>query len=373
MADVEVKPVVTRKELRAFIKLPWEIYKNDKYWVPPLLLDMKNMLSKHKNPFFKHSEAEYFLARQDGRVVGRIAAIVNNNHNRAHNERTGFFGFFECIDNQDVADALLDAAAAWLKARGMETLRGPANFSSNDTWGFLLEGFDSSPVLLMPYNPPYYLRLVQEAGLTKLKELYAYYFDRDMPIPERFAALAKRTLQDKEICFRTLNLKDFKREAEIVKTIYNEAWQANWGFVPMTDEEFMHMAKDLKSIVDPDIVFIAEVNGEPAGFSLSLPDYNTILKDLNGRLLPFGIFKLLWNKNKIKGIRVITLGVTHKYQKKRGLAPAFYYETYTRGKKKGYSVAEFSWILDDNVLMNRALQGLGAKLYKKYALFEKGI
>lgn len=370
---IEIKPVQTKKELKAFIKLPWKIYKDDLHWVPPLIIDMKKILNKQKNPFFNHSDAQLFSAHKNGEIVGRIAAVLNNNHNKVHNEKTGFFGFFECINEEEVAERLLNSAEAWVKEKGMTSLRGPANFSTNDTCGFLIEGFDSSPTIMMTYNPRYYPDLIERAGFLKIKELYAYYFQKDFPMPERFEKLAQKTLQDDSINFRAIKMKDFKNEVATINLIYNEAWQNNWGFVPMEKDEFEHLANDLKAAVDPDILFLAEVNGEPAGFSLSLPDYNEILKTVNGRLLPFGIFKLLLNKKKIKGIRVITLGVRQKFQRKRGLAPAFYYHTYKTAIKKGYSIGEFSWILEDNVLMNRALEGLGAKLYKKYAIYEKAI
>ncbi|MFQ5751715.1 MAG: hypothetical protein ACE5HI_06940 [bacterium] len=370
---VDIKPVKTKKELKEFIRLPWKIYKNDPFWVPPLIIDMKKILNKKKNPFFQHSDAELFLAQKNGETVGRIAAILNNRHNEVHNEKIGFFGFFESVNDLEVSKALVNTTKTWAKERGLTHVRGPMNFSTNDTCGFLSEGFDSSPVIMMTYNPEYYLFLMEELGLQRIKELYAYYFDSSMPMPERFIAMTKKTLQDKTINIRTLNLKNFNNEIEIVKTIYNEAWQANWGFVPMTDAEFTHLAKALKPIVDPDIVFIAEINGESAGFSLAIPDYNQILKDIDGKLFPFGLLKLLLNKKKIKRVRVVTLGVRHKFQKKRGLAPTFYYETYTRGIEKGYSLGEFSWILEDNTLMNRALVALGAKLYKKYTIFETAI
>jgi len=334
-------------------------------------MDMKNILSRGKNPFFSHSDAELFLAKRNGVAVGRIAAILNNRHNDFHGEKIGFFGFFECIDDTEVAEKLFKTAEAWSRARDLTALRGPANFSSNDTWGFLSEGFDASPVIMMPYNPPYYLDLAVKTGFEKTKQLYAYSFNRDMPIPERFVTFAEKQLKDPNLTFRKIDLKDFDNEVERIREIYNEAWEANWGFVPMTREEFVHLAKDLRSAVDPEIAYIVEVNGETAGFSLSLPDYNQILKQINGRLFPFGIIKLLLNKKKVNGIRVVTLGVRKKFQKKRGLAPTLYYETYTRGKKRGYAVGEFSWILEDNLLMNRALEGLGSKLYKKYSIYEK--
>ncbi len=371
--SVIVSKVESKADLMRFIKLPWKIYQDDANWVPPLIMDMKNLLNRQKNPFFEHSEAEYFLAHRDGEVVGRIAAIVNHNHNRFHNEQTGFFGFFESVDNAEVASTLFGAAEEWLRAKGMQALRGPMNFSTNDTCGLLCEGFDASPVIMMTYNPKYYLELVESCGFTRIKELYAYHFEHTMPMPERFVRLAQRTLADESIVFRTIDMKHFQREVGLVMEIYNDAWAANWGFVPMTEKEFEHLAKELKPVVDPDLVYIAEVNGEPAGFSLTLPDYNQILKDVNGRLFPFGIFKLLLNRKKITRVRVITLGVKKKFQHKRGLAPAFYYETYRRGIDKGYTLGEFSWILEDNVLMNRALQAMGAILYKKYAIYEKGL
>lgn len=370
---IEILPLTTRKDFKDFIKLPWKIYQDDPHWVPPLIADMKRQFNRDKHPFFQHSEAEFFLAKRHGEVVGRIAAILNNNHNAYHNERTGFFGFFECMNDAEAAQELLECAQTWLKERDMITMRGPTNYSTNETCGFLVEGFGSPPVVLMPYNPQYYLELMEDFGLKRVKYLYAYYFDRDMPMPERFVQFAEKTLADKSINLRTLNLKDLWNEVKRVKAVYDDAWSDNWGFVPMTDAELAHMAAELKPVVDPDIVYFADVDGDIAGFSLSLPDFNVILKEINGRLFPFGIFKALWMRKKIRRIRVITLGVRHKYQNKRGLAPAFYYETYRRGKAKGYALAEFSWILEDNVLMNRALQGLGAKLYKRYVMYEKAI
>jgi hypothetical protein len=367
----EIKEVASGKDLRDFIRLPWRIYQGDPYWVPPLLLDMRTILSKKKNPFFRHSEADMFLAVKDGEVVGRIAAILNNNHNSFHQEKTGFFGFFESIADQEVADTLFSTAKSWVKARGMTHFRGPVNFSTNDSCGLLYHGFDSSPVILMTYNPRYYLELFDRAGLKVTKLLYAYRMTKTSPMPERFVQFAKKALQDPSIRIRSLNMKNFPDEVKTIGSIYEDAWEKNWGFVPMTPEELAHLAKDLKAGVDPDLVHIAEVDGETAGFSLVLPDFNEILKHVNGRLFPFGIFKLLMNKNKIKGVRVIGLGVRQKFQKKRSLAPGFYYKTYKTGIEKGYSVGEFSWILEDNVLMNRAIEGMGAKLYKKYAIYEQ--
>jgi hypothetical protein len=372
--SVEIRPVQSKAELKTFIKFPWQIYKNDENWVPPLILDIKTILDKRKNPFFLHSDAQPFIAFRNGKVAGRIVAIINNNHNNVHNEKTGFFGFFECFNDQEIANALFAQAEVWIKEKGMQALRGPTNLTTNDPCALLTEGFDEKPVILMTYNPQYYLDLFSNAGFKVVKGMYAYQMiEKDHPFSERFVKFANKVHEDKSITIRNINLKKFDQEVEIVFQIYNDAWQHNWGFVPLTKEEFKHMAKDLKTGIDPDIVFVAEVNGEPAAFSLALPDYNQIFKDINGRLFPFGLIKLLLNKHKISCIRVLTLGVRPKFQKKRILAPALYYETYRRGTGKGYCMGEFGWILEDNVLMNRALEGMGAKLHKKYAIYERPV
>jgi GNAT superfamily N-acetyltransferase len=368
---IKIEPVTSSKERMTFIKFPWRIYQGDPNWVPPLIIDMKKMLDPQKNPFFLHSKAELFLARRNGEVVGRIAAILNNNHNRFHNEKTAFFGFFECINDPDVAAALLERVEEWGRQEGMTVLRGPMNFSTNDTCAFLIDGFDSPPVLLMTYNPRYYIDLVEQAGYQKAKDLYAYFMDHTTPLPRRIIEVSERAMKDEGLTLRSMNMKDFDAELQRVKMIYNSAWEKNWGFVPMTDEEFEHMAKELKPIVDPDLIFFAEVDGEPAGFSLTLPDYNQILRHINGRLLPFGIVKLLLGRRKINGVRVLTLGVVPKFQRSRAIAPAFYRRTYEVGTGKGHTWGEFSWILEDNLLMNRALKLLGARHYKTYRIYEK--
>ncbi|NIM99259.1 MAG: hypothetical protein GTO24_14615 [candidate division Zixibacteria bacterium] len=367
-----IEPVQKRKDLLEFIKFPWQVYKDDPYWVPPLIMERKEFLNKEKNPFFKHAEVVLYLARREGQTVGRIAGIVNHNHIEFHQEKAGFFGLFECERHYEVTKALLDSVRGWLKARGMQIMRGPANFSSNEDWGLLLEGFDSPPVIMMPYNPSYYLELVESYGMTKAKDLYAYFIDETLPTPERVVRMAESIKKKVGVTVRNVDMKDFKGEVKRIKQIYNSAWSKNWGFIPMTDKEFDHLAKNLKQIVDPHMVFIAEVNNKPAGFSLALPDFNQVLAKLNGRLFPLGIFKLFWHtkvRNKIDGVRIITMGVVPKYQR-RGIDTVFYAETYNVGVKRGYKWAEMSWVLEDNVLMNRTLELLGAKVYKKYRIYE---
>jgi GNAT superfamily N-acetyltransferase len=372
---LNIKSVDTKKDLMEFIKFPWKIYKDDKNWVPPLISERKEFLDKDKNPFFKHAEVVFYLAMKNGKIVGRIAGIVNHNHIEFQKEKAGFFGFFECVEDYEVAKILLDTVRDWLKSKGMGIMRGPANFSSNEEWGMLLEGFDSPPVFMMTYNPKYYLDFMERYGMKKAKDLYAYFIDKNSPPPERVVKMAENIKQKDEIKIHHINMKDLENEAEKVKAIYNSAWFPNWGFVPMTDEEFNHMVKGLKQIVDPHLVFIAEVNGKPAGFSLALPDVNLVLHKINGRLFLFGLFKLMWHtkiKNKINGVRIITMGVVPEFQK-RGIDTVFYVETYNVGVKRGYTWAELSWVLEDNVKMNRVLELLGAKLYKKYRIYEVNI
>ena len=371
MAKLEIVPVETGKDLKQFIMLPWKIYRNDPCWVPPLIMDMKKLLDRRKNPFFQHSEAEYFLARKDGEVVGRIAAILNNNHNAFHNERTGFFGFFECIENAEVAGALLSTAEAWVRERNQDRIRGPMNFSTNDTCGLLIEGFDTPPFILMPHNPPYYQQLLENAGYTKVQDMFAYRMYEEQGINPRIHKIAQIAREREGVRVRKLNMKRFWEELETVKKIYNDAWSKNWGFVPLTEAEIEHLARELKPVIDPDMVLFAEIEGEAVAFSLSLPDYNQALIKINGRLFPFGIFKLLYYARKINAVRVFTLGVMQKYQKSRGIGPLLYEETFLRGTRKGYTWGEFSWILESNKLMNSALKLLGAEIYKRYRIFEK--
>ncbi|MGB8657164.1 MAG: hypothetical protein WCE90_05200 [Candidatus Zixiibacteriota bacterium] len=370
--NLSIKQVETKRDFIGFIKFPWQLYKDDPNWVPPLLVERKEFLDQRKNPFFKHSEVVFYLAKRNGQTVGRIAGILNHNHIKFHEEKAGFFGLFECVKDYEVAKALLDSVRGWLKSKGMEIMRGPANFSSNDEWGFLLEGFDSPPVIMMSYNPPYYLDFVEKFGMVKAKDLYAYFSDKSSLPPDRVVKMAESIKKKENIRIRPINMKEFENEVRRIKLIYNSAWSKNWGFVPMDDEEFDHLAKSLKQVIDPHLVFIAEADGKPAGFSLALPDLNQVLIRLNGRLFPFGILKLLWHtkiRNKIDGVRIITMGVVHEFQK-RGLDTVFYVDTYNVGVQRGYTWGEMSWILEDNVLMNRALELLGAKLYKKYRLYE---
>jgi len=271
-----------------------------------------------------------------------------------------------------VASVLFRVALIDLKRQGLTVMRGPTNFSTNYEIGLLVDDFSAPPVINMPYNPRYYIEFVERFGFKKAKDLYAFKItDQDLP-PERLVQIAEKIKEKENIKVRRLDMRHFRRELKIINKIYNNAWSMNWGFVPLPEDEFIHIAKDMKQIVDPDLVFIAEVSGEPIGFSMALPNVYQILPYAKGRLFPFGMLKLLWHskiKNKIDSLRIITMGVEHKYQK-RGIDNIFYIETFNRGKAKGYKWAELSWVLEDNRLMIRAAELLGAKKYRTYRLYD---
>ena len=367
----EVRGAGAKKE---FIRFPWKVYRGNPNWVPPLESEVKFLLDEKENPFFQHSEAACFLARRNGETVGRIAAIIDRNHIKFHNEQAGFFGFFECLPDCAVARALLDAAESWLKERDVAIMRGPVNPSTNDECGFLLEGFDSPPMIMMPYSPEYYLDYMERCGLTKAKDLYAYICAiRDVAAGgrlERLASAVKARVPG--LTVRPANMKRFQQEVEAVQFIYNSAWSHNWGFVPMTDAETVSMAKKLKPLIAPELMIMAEVDGKPAAFFVALPDYNQVLGKINGRLGPVGLAKFLWYSRKISDIRVLAMGVTEQYRKK-GIEGLLYLESFKAAVKKGYERAEMSWILEDNVLVQRGCELMGGTLYKKYRIYEKRI
>jgi hypothetical protein len=372
MNGITIRTVQSKKDETRFIKFQWTI--NEKYpnWVPPLLLDRRKLLDRKGNPFYKHSELEMFLAERDGTLVGRIAAIVNHNHIKAHNEKVGFFGFFECVDDQDVANALFDAARTWLKSHGMEAMRGPANPSVNDEYGLLVEGFDQTPYILMPYNPPYYGALIEKAGLAKIKDLYAYEVDSRKVFTDKLKRGSEIVKKRGGFVFRSLNMKDFKNEVRKIHDLYTRGWENNWGEVPLTDDEWNYMAKDLKPLVNPELVVIAEKNGQPVGFGLSLPDLNQVLiHNKKGRLIP-GLFRILFMKKKIHAVRVIILGVVPEYLN-TGIGGVLFYETGVRSVAQGYPHGEASWILEDNVRMNRGAELLQGDKTKTYRLYQMAI
>jgi len=372
MDRIKVEKVVTRKDRREFIRFPWEVYRGDPNWVPPLIMDMKEKLDPARNPFFEHAEMELFLARRGGRVAGRIAAILDRDHNSFQNETAAFFGLYESLDDPEVAAALLDTAGAWGKARGMTVLRGPMNLSMNDECAFLLEGFDSPPVLMMPYNPPYYLDLMAKAGLTKAKDLYAFIMSRDHDTALKVAAVVERAKKVLPAVLRTVDVKNAAAEAEKIAYIYNNGWKKNWGFVPWTPNEMKHMVGKLRTMADPDLVVFAEIEGKPVGFAFGLPNYNEVLRKMNGRLFPVGWLIFLLNKKRIKSMRALVFGVVKDYYH-TGLSYLLYSEFERNAIRKGYQWGELSWQLEDNDAVNHFAASIGAKIYKKYRIYQKPI
>ncbi len=363
---------IAPSEMGAFIKFEWDVYRNDSHWVPHLLMERKEFLDPKKNPFFEHSDVAYFMAFDSGRPVGRIAAVINHGHNAFHNDKTGFFGLFECMDNREAAHRLFDEARKFVTAKGMTTILGPVNLSTNDECGLLVEGLDQPPQIMMTYNPGYYISLIESYGFKKAKDLLAYYVDVPAESPERLRHGVDLIMKRNAFTIRTINVKDFKNEVARIKKIYNAAWERNWGFVPMTDKEFDHLGVQMKQILDPNFLFIAEHKGEPIGFSLTIPNINeALIKIRDGRLLPFGLPKLLWytRKGQVKSVRVITLGVT-KEHRNSGIDIVFYYKSFEEAIRQNIRWAEMSWILEDNIPMNRALERMGATVYKKYRLYE---
>lgn len=372
-----VLPVTTGKDLDRFVDFPHDLYKHDPNYVPEIFIGQKDLLSPGKHPFYEHSKAQLFLAfDESGKITGRIAAIHNKNHNAYVGAKDGFFGFFDCIDDQETADLLFKNATEWLKSEGLTNLQGPANPSTNDVCGLLIEGFDMPPVAMMPYNAPYYLKLLTNVGLKKKTDLLAYrvmHATVNQKSLKLLDTLQQRLLERHGIVIRKVNIKDFKNEVPKIRQIYNEAWSENLGFVPMTDKEFDYLAKDLKMILDPNFCLVAEKDNKIVGFVLGIPDINQVLiKIKRGRLLPTGIFKLLFLKKNIDMVRVLTLGVLDNYRK-IGIEACLYGGIIKNCEGTKIKGAECSWMLEDNFMMNRALDQMNGEIYKKYRLFEKEI
>jgi hypothetical protein len=364
-----------KKQLASFIDFPHELYKDDPNYVPELFIAQSDMLTPGKHPFYKHSSLQTFLAYDGDRIVGRIAAIQNNNHNTINKVSDGFFGFFDCINDQEIANILLETAAKWLKSKKLNSMIGPVNFSTNDICALLIEGFDGPPVAMMPYNAPYYLTLLETAGFHKKVDLRAYRFqagDYNDRSSKLVGALEER-LKRNDIIIRKINLKNFAQESKSLREVYNNAWDKNLGFVPMTDDEFDYTAKDLKMILDRDFCLLAEQHGKIVGFALAIPDINQVLiKIKKGRLFPTGLIKLLTQKKKIEGIRILLLGVVDGYRK-MGIEACLYGRIILAFQEKKMKYAEASWTLDHNDLINKPIEQIGGKLYRKYRILEKPI
>ncbi len=367
---VSITKVTRKEELKQFVEFPYRLYKNDKYWVPPLKRDVYHLLDESQNPFWDHSEKELFLAIRDGRVVGRIAAIVDHNFIKVWKENTGYFGFFECENDVEAAKKLYGAVHEFQRSKSMDKYIGPMNPSTNEECGFLLVGYDSSPFIMMTYTPEYYHSLALASGLEKAKDLYAYYVDtKDAPVEylERITQIVKKRV--KGLVVRCVDMKHFDEEVMKIRDVYNDAWSRNWGAVAMTDDEFRQIAKNLKSLVVPELVLLAEIDGVPAAASLSVPNYNEVLKKLGGRLGPIEMLKFLYYKGRISEARLVIMGVRKQFQK-MGLESFLYLESFKEGKRRGYKGGELSWTLEDNYEVNHGIMKMGGKLYKQWRMYQ---
>jgi GNAT superfamily N-acetyltransferase len=371
---LDIRPLAGRADVTRFIRLPWRIYAADPQWVAPLEMDVRALLNRAKHPFHRHADTEFFLAWRGGEPVGRIAAVMNRQYNEFHGERTGHFGLFECIDDEDVARALLAAAEDWLRAHGADRMAGPFNLSTNDELfspGVLIDGFDSAPMIMMAHTPPYYAALLEAAGFAKSMDLLAYW----IPGTEKAERLKRGMARVQELAnvtIRPIEMKRFDAELDAIQAVYNSAWERNWGFTPLTDAEVRHMATHLKPVVNPRLCVMAEVDGQPVGFCLAIPDYNQALRPVRGRLFPFGLFKLLWHRRRIDAARVVTLGVKPGFRQK-GLDAAMIVHLCVEGPKAGYPKGECSWILETNLQMRRGIERNGGSVYRTYRVFEKPI
>lgn len=374
-APVEIAEVVSRSEQDAFIKFPWRVYKDDPAWVPPLLIERKAFLNRKTHPFYRHGDAALFLARRDGEIVGRIMASDDPNYNALHQTAVGCFGLFDCINDQEVSAALFDAAANWMRARGLNEVMGPIDYSTNYVCGLLIDGFQHPPMVLTAHNPPYYSSLIEGWGFEKVKDWYAWWFD-DFPEPaQRLRKVAAARVGKRHVSTRPINLGDMSSEAERIRSVYNRAWKKNWGFVPFTEAETEHLTKELKPIVKPEGVLIAESGTDPVGFVIGVPDINAALRHLNGRLtwfgLPIGLIKLLYYQRKVRTGRLIALGVVEEYRR-AGVAELLILQFMEEAYKQGYS-GELSMTLEDNVMVNRFIEAMGAKRYKTYRIYRRSL
>lgn len=372
--EVTVRPVAGSADLDHFVRLPWRIYENDPCWVPPLLADVRGALDL-KHPFHAHAEMQAWLAWQNGQVAGRVAAIINRAHNDFYEDRLGFFGLFECVNDTAVSRALLEVAEAWLRERGISAVQGPVSLSTNEeisSPGVLIEGNDTFPVIMMGHTPAWYAGLLEDYGYAKAKDLLCYWADGRSAPPERFERGLARMRKAHNVVVRSVDMKRFNDDVAIVQDIYNSAWEKNWGFIPMTPAEIAFMAKHLKPVINPSLCPLAFIDGKPVAFALALPDYNQALRHLNGRLLPFGVFKLLWYRRKIDAVRVITLGVLPEHRQK-GIDSMLIAHIFQEARKINMAQGECSWILEDNWPMRRGIERIGGSVYKTYRVYEKAL
>jgi len=374
--SIDVSEVTSRRERDAFIKFQWQIYAKDPAWVPPLIIERKTFLDRKRHPFYRHGDAAQFLARKSGKIVGRIMASDDPNYNSLRGTNVGCFGLFECIDDREVAAALFAAAASWLQKKGRTEMLGPIDYSTNYVCGLLIDGFRFPPTILTAHNPPYYRELIESSGFRKAKDWYAWWFADPSKVATHLRRLATRLKTRWPVRIRSANLKNLRDESRRLRQIFNQAWENNWGFVPFTEAEIEFMTEELKPLIVPEFAWIAEIGSEPVGFTLCLPDINVVLRDLNGRLtrfgLPIGLVKLLFYKNRVQKGRLIALGVVEKYRR-AGIAEMLVLRVMEETMIKRGITGELSMTLEDNFMINRFLEAIGAKRYKTYRIYSKSI
>ena len=374
-SPLQIVKVENRKALNNFIRVLWPLYKDDPAWVPPLMLERRMQLAP-SNPYFEHADYSSWIAYRDRTPVGRISAQIDQLHLDRYQDATGFFGMLEAENNSETFQILMDTAETWLRKKGMRRVMGPFNLSINQELGMLVDGFDTPPMVMMGHGHPYYAPRIEENGYRKEKDLLAYIVDSDFKPPPAMRAIMARAKN--RIQTRSLRKSDFKEELKLIRNIFNDAWSQNWGFIPFTDPEFQHLGKDLKMLVDENLMSIAAVDGEPAAFMVLLPNINEVIRDLNGRLLPFGWLKLLWRlKVKYpKTARVPLMGVRCRYHDSI-LGAALAFSMFASLKppviKRGIKQVELSWILEDNKGMRNILESIGGRVYKTYRIYGKNL
>jgi hypothetical protein len=374
--SLQVVTVRSKDEREQFLRLPWKLYDGRASWVPNLLILQREVIDTKKNPFFEHGEAQLFLALRDGEPVGRISASIDHDHNRYHSEQTGFFGFFEAVEECEVAGALLGSAESWLRERGMARARGPFSFSLNEEAGLQVDGFDEQAMIAMPQALSYYGALVESAGYAKAMDLLAYRWDMQQP-PDRMREAIARTRAFEGLAVRTVRMRHLKQEVNVLLDIYNDTWHENWGYVPVTRREAAKLVSDLRLVADRRIVLIAEINGEPAGMVVGLPNLYEAIHDFNGLVDPLKAIKLLW-RLKARGTRtgrIFLFGVKKKFRTRElvGLPFLLLDELYQAGEKARYVWCEQSWVLENNARLNAIMPHWGAFVYKRYRVYEKAL
>ena len=382
LETIEVRPVRGKKELEVFLHVPWSLgMKEDPNWVPPLLDDSRRLLDPKRSPFLKHAEIECWVAFKRGVPAGRISAQVDGDFDRMHPEEPGvaFFGFFECADDTEVSRALFAAAEHWARSKGRTRLRGPFTLDTKGEVGVLVDGFGMPPRIGMPYNRPHLPGTIEAAGYRKAKDFYAWLYVAGH-FDERTKKIAERTKALPNVRIRKMDLRQFRREVDIVRDVFNSAWKDNWGFIPFTSEELEIIATEYKMFVDTEIALVAEVDGDPAAICLAIPDVNELVKDFDGELMkrPLNLLRLLFRLKfrRPRHARVMLLGIKEKYRASHRygtLAAALYIEVAERGYKRGYLDGELSWTLEDNAMINRGIERMGARLYKTYRVYERAL